>query len=106
MNVYVPHIFFFFCFLKKPCFNLFILKSALYKTAREKSLRVKGVGRGGGKDDPEMKPPSHLGEQAKTGPQASTAGPLVLRLYRVRPEDVREGPIGTTSLSIPLSMDI
>ena len=31
---------------KKTCFSLFILKSALYKTTREKSLKVKGVGRG------------------------------------------------------------
>ena len=43
LSIYQGHFFFFF---KKTCFSLFILKSALYKTTREKSLKVKGVGRG------------------------------------------------------------
>ena len=78
LSIYQGHFFFFFL---KPFFSLFILKSALYKTTREKSLRVKEVGREGGEDDPEMKPPSHLGDQAETGPQASPAGPLMFWLY-------------------------
>ena len=55
-------------------------------------MRVKGVGRGGGKDDPEMKPPSHLGDQAKTGPQASPAGPLMFRCIELGQKMSGKGP--------------
>lgn len=80
----------FWILLKKPCFSHFILKSALYKTTREKSLRVKGVGRVGGEDDPKMKPP-HLGAWQSLGPRPAQQASHVLAVQSFPPEHAAKG---------------